>query len=105
MVVWLDLHGSQIHNRIFPYLRVDKAPEGKAENPLQHTFNTEKAVPVHSTADQIAIGRNLQDRIKCHRESFRDPLSNLATSLGIHCDNCVTVDLRNCHTTFTNSGK
>jgi hypothetical protein len=71
-MVRLDLHGSQIHNGIFPDLLIDKASEGKAENPLQHTFNTEKPVPVNSMADQITAVRCFYYRVKCHCEPFRD---------------------------------
>ena len=40
----LDLHGGQVDNRVFPELRIDKAPERKAENPFRYFHSSPEVI-------------------------------------------------------------
>ena len=72
MMVGLDLHGSHVHHRVLPDLRIDKAPEGEAENSFQGTFKTQHPVSMNRAANQIAAARCFHDRVECHRESLHE---------------------------------
>jgi hypothetical protein len=71
-MVRLDLHGGHVDNRVFPDLRIDKAPEGQTENPFQNAVKAQHPVPVYRMANKISAARGFHDRVECHCESFHD---------------------------------